>query len=211
MTKPRIFIAHALALLAGLMTGCSTPPPPTLLSLPLPESSAKAPATTLVALPPAPGASTPATSPKTLTVRRVGIPEYLQTDAVRYRQADSTLVEWPGVAWAERLEVGMTSQLTVRLRQALPDWTVCDAHCPTGAKSMVLIADITPLDYLRPKGTLRADVHWRVMTGEALNTPLRSGGAASTLNVAPDSPVGQAAALSDLLDAMARDIAQSLR
>jgi uncharacterized lipoprotein YmbA len=207
MTLRRMTLTAGLSLAALILAGCSTPPPPTLLSLPLPEPVAAA---SLPASAPAPAASTAAT-PRALTVRRVGIPEYLQTDAVRYRLADNTLVEWPGTAWAERLEVGMTSHLALRLRQALPGWTVCDAHCPALSKGLVLIVDIAPLDYVRPAGTLRADVRWRVMGGDNLNMPVGSGGGGSTLAVAPDNAVGQAAALGELLNTVSQEVAQALR
>ena len=209
-TTRRHFIAASLGLCILVLAGCSTPPPPTLLSLPLPapESEVRATARRLAA------AATPASAasaPRFLTVRRVNIPEYLQTDAVRYRLADNTLAEWPGTAWAERLEVGLTNQLALLLRQALPAWTVCDAHCPSVPSGQVLIVNIAPLDYLRPAGQLRADVAWRITGPGSAPTPVVSGGGSSISPVSADTPVGQAAAISTVMEAVAQDIAQYLR
>jgi uncharacterized lipoprotein YmbA len=210
MTTRRLhLVATSLGLCILALAGCSTPPPPTLLSLPLPapESEVRATIHRLAA------AATPASAasaPRFLTVRRVNIPEYLQTDTVRYRNADHTLGEWPGTAWAERLEVGLTNQLALLLRQALPAWTVCDAHCPSVPNGQVLIVNIAPLDYLRPAKQLRADVAWRITGPGSAPIPMASGGGSSTTPVAADTPVGQAAAVSALLDAVAKDVAQNL-
>ncbi|RZL03120.1 MAG: hypothetical protein EOP36_06230 [Rubrivivax sp.] len=206
-THRRRLIAAGLGLGALALAGCSTPPPPTLLSLPLPPAG---PPAHLVAVAPAAPASA-ASAPPFLTVRRVNIPEYLQTDTVRYRRADNTLGEWPGTVWAERLEVGLTNQLALLLRQALPGWTVCDGHCPSVPTGQVLIVNIAPLDYLRSAGQLRADVAWRVTGPGSAPTPMWSGGTSSTTPVSPDTPVGQAAAMSTLLDSVAKDVAQKLR
>lgn len=209
-TRRHPLIAASLGLFILALAGCSTPPPPTLLSLPLPppESEARA---TLLRLAAAAAPAAPASAPRFLTVRRVNIPEYLQTDTVRYRKDDNTLAEWPATAWAERLEVGLTNQLALLLRQALPAWTVCDAHCPSVPNGQVLIVNIAPLDYLRPAGQLRADVAWRVTGPGSSPAPVVSGGGSTTTPVQPDTPVGQAAAISALLDAVAKDVALNLR
>ncbi|RZI83318.1 MAG: hypothetical protein EOP38_13080 [Rubrivivax sp.] len=188
-----------LAAVSAGLAACSTTPPPSLISLPLPESSPLAPAPAMAA-----------SAPRNLTVRRITIPEYAQTDAVRYRLADNTLVEWPNTTWAERLEVGMTSQLALRLRQALPGWTVCDAHCQP-AKGLVLMVNIAPLDYVRPQQALRADVHWRLMGPDSPMVPLSVGGRPFSAKVEQDSPVGQAAAIGALLSEVAQDIVLQVR
>jgi uncharacterized lipoprotein YmbA len=197
----------------GALSACSSLPPPTLLSLPLPSEPAPAATTSVLAkaVPPASSASSAAAA-KFLIVRRVNVPEYLQTDAVRYRAADNTLAEWPGTAWAERLEVGLTGHLVLQLRQALPPgWSVCDAHCPAWPNGLVLVVDISPLDYVRPAGQLRADVHWRVMDASGAPKLVSSGGSALTEAVTPDSPVGQATAMSKVLGNIALEVAQALR
>ena len=205
ITLRRLVISPGLVLLALGLGACSTAPPPTLLSLPLPPSP---PAVPTVVSPPA---SAVASAPRFLTLRRVNIPEYLQTDAVRYRQADSTLAEWPNTAWAERLEVGLTNHLALLLRQALPSWTVCDSHCPSMPTGQVLIVNIAPLDYVRRSGQLRADVSWRITGPGSTPTPVFSGNNTSSMPVSPDTPVGQAAAMSALLNQVAQDVAHAVR
>lgn len=205
ITLRRLVVSPGLVLLALGLGACSTAPPPTLLSLPLPPPQQELSA---VALPPA---SSVASAPRFMTLRRVNIPEYLQTDAVRYRQADSTLVEWPNTAWAERLEVGLTNHLALLLRQALPSWTVCDSHCPSMPSGQVLIVNIAPLDYVRSAGQLRADVSWRITGPGSTPTPVFSGNRAASTPVSPDTPVGQAAAMSTLLNQVAQDVARAVR
>jgi uncharacterized lipoprotein YmbA len=191
------------------LAGCASAPAPHLLSLPLPELSSAAGASAA-----ARGAvSGPA---QVLTVRRVSIPEYLQADKVRYRAADSVLVEWPGTAWAERLEVGLTDHLIMRLRLALPGWIVCERACPVqAATTPALSVDLAPLDYVRASGELRADVRWqlsaRADSKDVQSRSVRNGALALALPVSPDSPEGQAAALGHLLDKLAQDVAGALR
>ncbi len=206
--RRRFAISHALVILALGLSACSTAPVPTLLSLPLPPAR---PMATPMAAAPAASAASSSSPARFLTLRRVNIPEYLQTDAVRYRNADSTLAEWPNTAWAERLEVGLTNHLALLLRQALPDWTVCDSHCPSMPTGQVLIINIAPLDYVRASGELRADVSWRITGPGSSPTPVFSGGGTSTKPVAADSPVGQAAAMSALLDQVAQEVTRKLR
>lgn len=200
----RFVISQGMVVLALGLGACSTAPMPTLLSLPLPPSQPVTPA--VVASP----AST-ASAPRFITLRRVNIPEYLQTDAVRYRQADSTLAEWPNTAWAERLEVGLTNHLALLLRQALPSWTVCDSHCPSMPTGQVLIVNMAPLDYVRNAGQLRADVNWRITGPGSTPTPVFSGSTTTSTPVTPDTPVGQAAAMSQLLNQVAQDVVHTLR
>lgn len=188
MTRPTLMLLAALTVLGG----CGSAPTRQLLSLPLPVASAMHAA-----------AGQPAVS-HVLIVRRVGIPEYLQADKVRYRQADSLLGEWPSVAWAERLELGLTDHLVMRLRLALPGWTVCDRSCPTQASSIVLNVDIAPLDYVRAAGQLQAEAHW-LLIGHGGH-----GRTAVAVAVRPDSAEGQAAALGQMLDRVASDIAAAL-
>jgi uncharacterized lipoprotein YmbA len=200
-------VCSLLPLACLALVGCASAPAPHLLSLPLPEpiSAAGAQATARSAV-----------SVQVLAVRRVSIPEYMQADKVRYRAADSVLVEWPGTAWAERLEVGLTDHLIMRLRLALPGWIVCERACPVQtATTPALSVDLAPLDYVRAAGELRADVRWqlsaRADAKDAQSRSLRNGALVLALPVAPDSPEGQAAALGRLLDKLAQDVAGALR
>jgi uncharacterized lipoprotein YmbA len=105
------------------LSGCaSRTPSVVLLSLPLdaPTTSAKA----------APAAQAP-----TLVVRRVQIPEYLQSIQVRYRSSAQTLAEWPATRWAERLEVSLTRHVSQQLNARLPAGSVCDTACAGSPKS----------------------------------------------------------------------------
>jgi len=179
-----------LALLT-VLGGCATAPATHWLSLPLPLGG-----TTQVV--------GQAAVTQVLVVRRVGIPEYLQTDKVRYRYADSLLGEWPHTAWAERLEAGLTHHLVMRLRLALPGWIVCERSCPAQASSIVLNLDFAPLDYVRTAGQLQANAHW-LLIGRG-----RQGSTEVKAPVLPDNAQGQAAALGQVLNHVAGDIAAAL-
>lgn len=197
--KPSALMRPLVLAALVVLDGCASAPARHLLSLPLPSPS---PSTSPAAS--SPQATSQLTTTPALIVRRVGIPEYLQSDQVRFRQADSLLGEWPHTAWAERLEVGLTDHLVMRLRLALPGWTVCERACPAQAKPTVLTVDFAPLDYVRAAGQLRADAHWQL---------IGMGGHGSTVvtaSVQPDSAEGQAAALGQVLDRLASDIAAAL-
>jgi uncharacterized lipoprotein YmbA len=194
MTRPWLL---ALVSTHGLL-GCSSTPATRWLSLPLPAAGAAVVQ-----------AAGPTSAAQVLIVRRVGIPEYLQTDRVRFRQAGSMLGEWPHTAWAERLELGLTDQLVMRLRLALPSWTVCERACPSQAAQaaqapIVLNVDFAPLDYVRATGRLQAGAHW------LLGSQGRQGHTVVAVAVQPDSAEGQAAALAQVLDQLASDLAATL-
>jgi len=185
----RQFLACAALL---VLAGCGTAPPARLLSLPLPQP---------VVL----DAAVRSLAPGVLVVRRVSIPEYLQANAVRFRAGNSLLSEWPGTAWADRLEVGLTDHLLMRLRLHLPGWTVCDRACPPHAKAKVLTVDLAPLDHVRATHELKAGMHWQLGQRGAEG---RAHTKAVVMPVATDSPEGQAEALGQVLDLLAQDVAQ---
>lgn len=199
-------LAGVVGVVLLTLGGCAGAPAVRWLSLPLPAEAQARPA------------SVPAAwAGQVLTVRRVRIPEYLQADKVRYRLADSVLGEWPHTAWADRLEVGLTDHLAMRLRLALPGWTVCERSCPVSPSSPVLSVDMAPLDHLRAIGQLRAEVRWQLDTPVATGSKPRQAGAVVKgavvlmIPVHPDSAEGQAAALGQVLDRLAQDIAGGLQ
>jgi len=198
---PHPLMRQALLTALIALAGCASPPPARQwLSLPLPKPLPLASPV---------HAATPPAATRVLVVRRVGIPEYLQTDKVRYRQADTLLAQWPHTVWAERLELGLTDHLVMRLRLALPGWTVCERSCPAQAPSTTLNVDFAPLDHVRAEGILQAQAHWLLSgNGAQANFP---GTTTDAVAVRPDSPEGQATALAQVLDHLASDIAATLQ
>ncbi|WP_374595172.1 membrane integrity-associated transporter subunit PqiC [Aquabacterium sp.] len=196
-----LFIA-SLAL--AVLSGCASAPPTTFLALPTADMASPAAA---------PASAASAVSP-VLIVRRVGVPEYLDVSAVRYRADASTLAEWPSTAWAERPAVALTRELVARLRLALPGWTVCDGTCPSGQGGRVVQAEWAPLDYLRAQGTLSAELRYSITNptaGVDQSAALRTGSQRWSLPVSPDSAAGQARAIASVVDAAAQAIAASAR
>lgn len=192
-------LACAMAL-AGLLAACSSAPPPRFITLPASEAPLAA----------SPAASAGGIAGPVLVVRRVGVPEYLDVSAVRFRAEDSTLGEWPNTTWAERPAVALTRELVARLRVALPGWTVCDGACPGGLSGWVLQAEWGPLDYQRDSKQLRAELRYTVTTADASTAP-RSAVKRLSLPVSPDSASGQARALAAVVDDAARTIAAGMR
>lgn len=177
-----------------LFTGCANAPDPQLLSLPLPAHLAILP-------------DSQADQTSMLVLRRVNVPEYLQTPRVRYRAADSVLADWPQFVWAERLESGLTDHLLIRLRMRLPGWVVCERACPTGKTAYVLAMDLSPLDQVRAAGELRAQAHWQIVWRGDSSGTVREGMRSLALPTVADSAQGQAEALGRMLDVLAQDIA----
>lgn len=206
--------ALLISVVGSLLVGCGSRPPAQWISLPLPPEGVSKPDQLAQA------AGLPSDLPPMLVVRRVNLPQYLQSSNVRYREQASVLAEWPDVRWADRLEVGVTEHLMMRLRRNLPGWTVCDRHCPVDDGGAVLLQlDLAPLDYIRSERILRAEARWSLTqrarakpTGEG-DAPLASnrsahGTRAFGLTVLADNAQGQAAAMGVLLDQLAVDLAR---
>ncbi|MCM5679216.1 PqiC family protein [Schlegelella sp. S2-27] len=188
----------AAGLLAVTLAGCANKTPPAvLLTLP-----AAAPAS------PAPAAGT---SAKVLVVRRTEIPEYLQTRHVRYRAQSSTLEAWPGVLWAERLEVGVTRELAAALRDALPGWTICEASCAEAQPEISLSLHLRPLDFSRSRRELEAEARWSVSQLQPSPRVMASGRQRETVAAASDTPEAHAQSITQLLQALARTVADRVR
>jgi uncharacterized lipoprotein YmbA len=197
--KPSRWCAALAACCIGLLfVGCASTPDPQLLSLPLPAEQAGTP-----------DAQTgQATS--MLVLRRVNIPEYMQTPRVRYRADNSVLANWPHVVWAERLESSLTDHLLIRLRARLPGWTVCERACPASKAAYVLAMDLSPLDQVRAPGELRTQAHWQITWRGDSSGASHDGMRTLALPTPSDSAQGQAEAMARMLDVLAQDIARQI-
>jgi uncharacterized lipoprotein YmbA len=189
--------------LTALGACASADPPPLLLTLP---SSA------LLVLQTAPTAPASPAQQRTLVVRRVGLPEYLQSRRVRFRDSASSLADWPHTWWAERIEIGVTREMTEALRARLPDWTVCEAACADGSRGdMVLHIDFQALDFIRPgsgSARLQAMALADVTRGDAT---LWRAEQRFALEAAADTPRAHAGAISDALRRVADALAPRVR
>lgn len=202
-----------VCLLAAVwLAGCQSGPTPTLLTLPLPAS---APGPWAARLP-----SGHAPDAPVLVVRRVGLPEHHQDRQVRYREGASTVSHWPDVSWADRLDVTLTEHLAMRLRAALPGWTVCVRTCPATAPALVLRVDLSPFDVLMPEGQLHAGVHWWLDAPNGRDTRPPSGptstrfdgqgGQRQVIPVVPLGPSGHAVAMARVLDHLSAEVADAV-
>ena len=196
--------ALALGLTLSLLAGCSNRPHGlTLLALPTdpPDAQVVAPATTA-------RGNTPAAA--NIVLRRVQIPEYLQSNHVRFRNSAETLSEWPDTRWAERLEVSLTRHLLQQLGSLLPAGVLCDTHCPDTARAASLQVNYQALDYLRHRGLLQAQVSWSLTPASGTTLPARQGHFSLSEPVTTDSAAGQAAAMARLNARLVQQVAQGL-
>lgn len=159
----RPVLASTLSALA-LLAGCaSSAPEQHLLALPTPAL---------------PDTASPAAGPGTrwLQLGRLDIPEYWQSRSVRYREG-TELKTWADTVWAERVEVGLTRNLSIELGQALaPPWRLCPLRCEGASRHPVrVLVGLAPMDYDRGTQTLEAWVQWTLLSADG--RVLRTGGA----------------------------------
>lgn len=188
----------ACAALCGVLAACAaTDPPALLLTVP---STAMQPAT--------PAAGSPVSAPaRTLVLRRVGLPEYLLSRRVRFRDSPSSLADWPGAYWAERLEIGVARELAQALRTRLPGWTVCEGSCPDGAAGdLVLQVDFHALDFVRDGGSGRLEVSAQASAGSATAIAWRTE-QRFVLDAAGATPRAHADAVGQAVQRVAQDLA----
>lgn len=156
------FRLKALPLLMPiLLAACaSTPPVQHLLALPTPS------------LPPAATGAVQGQA-RWLQLGRLDIPEYWQSRSVRYREG-AELKSWADTVWAERVEVGLTRNLSIELEHALPaPWRLCPLRCEGASLRPVrVLVSLSPMDYDRGEQRLTAWAQWTLLSddGQALRT-----------------------------------------
>lgn len=200
-------VAASVALLMAL-AGCgSTQPERTWLSLPLELGAPSTSTTATTALTPTP----PSRALPPIRLLRVQIPEYLQSNHVRYRDSASTLAEWPGVRWAERLEMALTRQLGLQLHELGEAGWICEDPCHTQSEGGNLQVSYAAMDFDRAQARLHARALWTLSPAPGSAGTLQQGQLRLSEAVREDSPAGQAAAMAQVNAAVARNIAQQLR
>ncbi|WP_298235717.1 ABC-type transport auxiliary lipoprotein family protein, partial [uncultured Azohydromonas sp.] len=160
------------------------------------------------AVPPDAAASAAPLAAPVLIVRRPVLPEYLLARRVRFRASDTVVDDWPGVFWAERIEVALTRELTAALRAQLPGWTLCEAECTAGGvepRARTLRLEFTPLDYRRDHRELFTEV--RAVLQDANGTLRQRTERRYTLQATADTPQAHAEVLGELLRRVAADVA----
>ena len=195
------------------LAGCaSNPPERSWLSLPLSVSPVTLPSGATGSASPEPAATAPAPrgTPQ-LRLLRVQIPEYLQSNRVRYRDSAATLAEWRGVRWAERVEIGLTRHLGAQLNGLMGAGAVCEDACHVTPSAGNLQVSFVTLDFDRPQARVRAQMNWALTPVPGSASAPRQGQVRWTEAVLEDSPAGQAAAMARVNAAVARELAQQLR
>ena len=187
---------------AAFLAGCAaSSAAPVLLTLPpvsaLPSSGA---------VPSAASASAPL-----LTVRRVGIPEYLVSRRVRFRADAATLAEWPNTYWAERIEIGVSREFVSALRHELPGWSLCDTNCGDQSPGLGLTVNLVPMDYVRSTQQLQARARI-TLSGAGTPPKVLQVKELSLETASPaDTAQGQAQAITTLIERVAAEAAMMVR
>lgn len=202
--------AWALAVgLAATLAGCaSAPPEHRWLSLPVESGGVSA--STAASAPANVTMPAPRGTPQ-LRLLRVQIPEYLQSNRVRYRDSAATLAEWRGVRWAERVEIGLTRHLGAQLNGLMGAGAVCEGACHVTPSAGNLQVSFVTLDFDRPQARVQAQMNWTLTPAPGSASAPRQGQVRWTEAVLEDSPAGQAAAMARVNAAVAREMAQQLR
>ncbi|MEF7615526.1 ABC-type transport auxiliary lipoprotein family protein [Aquincola sp. MAHUQ-54] len=186
--------------IAAAVAGCGTTSPAPML-LTLPHAAA-------VAAPSAPApAVAGAPASKVMVLRRIEVPEYLAARRVRYRADASTLAEWPNTYWAERIEIGVSREFAAALRQQLPGWRLCEAHCSEQAPALATQVELTQMDFVRGEQRLLARAQLAVWSADRTPRLLRSQEQAYVIAGQAATPQAQAEAITELLRRVAADLA----
>ncbi len=204
MKATRLRALLGLLGLALLGACASAPPPRTLLALPPTVGVAASTGKPAPAPVPAPlRALEQRAEAPLLVVRRLAIPEHLQSRRVRFRADASTLGEWPDTVWAERIEAAMTREFVAALRPRLPGHEVCEASCGERLPTLSLTVELQPLDFMRASRRLQAHARiWLAASGREAKA-LGSAEFEFDLPAAADTPQAQAEAMSELLRQLA--------
>ena len=147
------------------LTASCASPPLTLYTLTPPSAAA---------LPP-PSVSRPTT---VIEVRRVSVPDYLDSEDILVRNGDVLTRSTTG-RWASRLSFGVTRFLTAALARRRPDALVTD-QVPGGAPDERIEIAIRELD-ITSAGTGVLEASWQV-TPHNLRLPVRRGRGRFTAN-----------------------------
>lgn len=149
-TRPRIALSLAL-----LLAGCAAPP------LTLYTLGAPAVAT---------GAEGGLATATTVEVRRVAVPDYLDSQDIVTRDGSQINRSSRG-RWASRLSIGATDLITAQLAAARPDLFVTDQPV-TGSPGFRLIVTISRLD-VSTTGQAALAASWTIEPHDAARPDLR--------------------------------------
>jgi uncharacterized lipoprotein YmbA len=189
----RSVMATAVIIVATLAGCAGSAPKATYLALPSVAASAAA-------------SGTPVQS-RAIVLRRIAVPEYIDSREVRYRAANSEITSFPNTLWAERMELGMTRELTAGMRNRVPDWLVCNGTCGDRRVDAVLSVDWSTLDLDRSSHRLSVDAQWVLIDNTAKpGQPSPNGRLVRTITLAGDGADDYAAAIAAAVDQLAADV-----
>lgn len=187
MRTPRIVAAAA----ALLLSACAAPPL-TLYTLGAPAVAV--------------GAEGNAATAPTLEVRRVALPDYLDSQDIVTRQGQVIARSGTG-RWASRLSLGATDLIAARLAAARPDLFVTDQPAQ-GPVAWRLFVSISRLD-VSAEGQAALAASWTIQPRNAALPEIRDR-TALTLSGPTQTDADVVALTSRLLDALAARIAADL-
>jgi uncharacterized lipoprotein YmbA len=185
-----------------LVTGCASGPPPRVYVLGGPEN-------------PIPGTTSDAGRP-VVTLRRVSLPDYLDTTDILLRDGRSEVKASPTGRWGERLSVGITRGLAEALTKRLPA-VVIDQDSSVREPARTLLISIDAFD-IEANSRCVLTAHWTILGEDRRNLAVGERATIVTSarrpeDVAADSAVvtAMADALDQLADHIAADLSRTLR
>jgi len=213
------YVASWLPLLLCLAACNSVPAPRTYLLTPAlgptargPAAPGQAPSTATATATPTP-TPTPSWSAERIVVRRVLLPDYLDTTDIVLRDGIHEVKPSATARWGERLSQGLTSALTADLVALLPPDAIVLGN--SDAAQRQLLVTVNALD-LWPDGRCELVATWSIVDQGVPHVVASGSGtfespaAGSTLDVGDARLVASMARTVDqLADALARNIRQT--
>lgn len=190
-------ILNLLPIVTISLAGCASSTPSTLLALP-DTAAIASPLTSVRKV----MASMPVAA-----VARLEIPEYLSSRRVRYKVDASTVGEWPGTYWAERIEVSFTREFTKSLQTRLPTWRLCEGSCTELSPVVSLVVVVSQMDYVRGEKKLYGAAKISINRQSSSQNALLGEERRYEIIATGDSAQAQAQAISELLRQIAADAA----
>jgi uncharacterized lipoprotein YmbA len=150
-----------------------------------------------------PDRARPQTGLAAVELRRVSIPDYLDTTDMVRRVGDNEILPSPTGRWGERLSLGLTDSLASALARHRPDLAVTTMSSPGQGRHVFVRMDAIDLD---SGGQCRVVASWRV-TGWV---GLRTGRATFAETATALDDAAMAAVLTRVVDQLAGQIATTL-
>ena len=150
-----------------------------------------------------PDPASPETGRAAVELRRVSIPDYLDTTDMVRRVDDNEILPSPTGRWGERLSLGLTDSLAAALARHRPNLAVTTMSSTSQGRRVFVRMDAIDMD---SSGRCRVVASWRITGGVGL----RTGRATFAETASASDDAAMAAVLTQVVDQLADQIATTL-